>query len=65
MKRLYLSKYDKKIAGVCGGIGETFDIDATFVRLLFAILIFSPLPIVLFYLAAWAIIPRDKGYQSR
>ena len=62
MKRLYLSKEDKKIAGVCGGIGETFNIDSTFVRLVFAALLFSPLPIGLFYLAAWLIIPRDKGY---
>ena len=27
MRRLYLSKTDKKIFGVCGGIGETYDID--------------------------------------
>lgn len=32
-KRLYLSDTDKKISGVCGGIGEYFDIDSTLVRL--------------------------------
>lgn len=33
IKRLYLSKTDKKIAGVCGGIGEYFGVDSTLVRL--------------------------------
>ena len=32
-KRLYKSNTDKKIAGVCGGIAEYFNIDATLVRL--------------------------------
>ena len=33
-KKLYRSKNDKKISGVCGGIAEYFGIDATIVRLL-------------------------------
>ena len=32
-KKLYKSNTDKKIAGVCGGIAECFNIDATLVRL--------------------------------
>ena len=32
-KRLYKSRVEKKISGVCGGIAEYFDIDATLVRL--------------------------------
>ena len=32
-KRLYLSKTDKKICGVCAGIAEYFEIDPTLVRL--------------------------------
>jgi phage shock protein C len=32
-KKLYLSDSDKKIAGVCGGIAEYFEIDSTLVRL--------------------------------
>ena len=34
---LHLSETDKKIAGVCGGIGETFNIDSTLVRLLWVL----------------------------
>ncbi len=32
-KKLYKSSTDKKLAGVCGGIAEYFDIDSTLVRL--------------------------------
>ncbi len=32
-KKLYKSNTDKKLAGVCGGIAEYFNIDATLVRL--------------------------------
>lgn len=33
MKRLYRSKFDRKVCGVCGGIAEYFNIDPTLVRL--------------------------------
>ena len=36
-KRLYRSTRDKKLAGVCGGIAEYFDMDPTIVRLLWVI----------------------------
>ena len=32
-KKLYKSSTDKKLAGVCGGIAEYFNIDSTLVRL--------------------------------
>ena len=35
-KKLYRSKTDKKIAGVCAGIAEYFNIDPTLVRLAWA-----------------------------
>ncbi len=38
MKQLRKSNTNKKIAGVCGGIGEYFDIDPTLVRLGFVAL---------------------------
>ena len=38
MKKLYKSEYDRKIAGVCGGIAEYFNIDPTLVRLAWVIL---------------------------
>ncbi len=37
-KKLYKSSTDKKIAGVCGGIAEYFNIDPTLVRLAWVVL---------------------------
>ncbi len=57
-KRLYRSTTDKKIAGVCGGIAEYFDIDPTIVRIIAVILLLpGGLPGFLPYLILWAIIP--------
>lgn len=63
MKRLYLSKTDSKIFGVCGGIGETYDLDPTLVRLGFILLCFvtAILPMVLTYIIAWAIMPEKPA----
>lgn len=48
------------LTGVCGGLGETFDIDATLIRLVWAILsIFSVGTGLLLYIAAAIIIPED------
>ena len=60
MRRLYVSKDDRKIAGICGGIGETYDIDPTLVRLAMVFLCVATgiLPLVITYLVAWFIIPE-------
>lgn len=60
MKRLHLSKKDRKILGVCGGIGETYDIDPTLVRIIAVFLCLSTgvLPLLLTYFIAWIIMPK-------
>lgn len=56
--RLRLSGKNKKIAGVCGGIGERFNIDPVAVRIVFIILlIIFRLPVVAIYILCWAVIP--------
>jgi phage shock protein C len=63
MKQLHLSKKNKKIFGVCGGIGETYDIDPTLIRLIVVFLCFATaiLPVVLTYVVAWLIMPSPEG----
>ena len=39
VKRLYRSRKDRMLAGVCGGIGEYFNLDPTLIRLVFVLLI--------------------------
>lgn len=62
MTRLYRSETNKKIAGICGGIGEMMDIDPTIVRLVVALLalITAVVPFVIAYLLAWWIVPVGK-----
>jgi len=57
-KKMYRSVEDRKIAGVCGGIGEYFDIDPTLVRLLAVALVLAGGSGVLAYILAWIIIPE-------
>lgn len=37
MKKLYKSRSNKKISGICGGIAEYLDVDPTIIRLIFGI----------------------------
>lgn len=66
MKRLYRSDCDKKIAGVCGGIGALFNIDPVIVRLLFILiaLITGIFPMIITYIIAWIIIPTEAIAKS-
>ncbi|MGD0785639.1 MAG: PspC domain-containing protein [Sedimentisphaerales bacterium] len=61
MKKLYLSKSDKKILGVCGGLSEMLGIDSTIIRLavVFLCIITGILPLVATYIVAGIIAP-DK-----
>ncbi|MCX8129494.1 MAG: PspC domain-containing protein [Clostridia bacterium] len=59
-KKLYLSDTNKKIGGICGGLGEYFNIDATFLRLLWVVLVLFAGTGILAYLIAWMIIPRRQ-----
>lgn len=66
VKKLYLSRTDKKLLGVCGGIGESYGIDPTLVRLAWVIIcVFTAiLPGILIYLLAWLIIPLRPAEQD-
>lgn len=61
-KKLYLSDTDKKLGGVCGGIGEYLEIDSTIIRLLWVILIFMAGTGILAYIVAWAIVPKQPRF---
>ena len=59
-RRLFRSDTNKVFAGVCGGIGEYFNIDPTIVRIIAVILIFGFGVSVLAYIIAWLVIPRRR-----
>jgi phage shock protein C len=56
-KRLTRSSTDKKIAGVCGGLAEYFDLDPTLVRVLWLLLLFFAGTGFLAYLILWIALP--------
>ena len=61
MKRIYRSLSDRKIGGVCGGLGEYFDKDPVFFRLLFVVLGLVCGVGIIIYLLMWIIIPKNPS----
>lgn len=60
MKKLYRSSTNKKLAGVCGGLGEYFNVDPTIVRIIFVLLLLpGGFPGLIPYLVLWAIVPKS------
>ncbi len=60
-KRLYRSERSKVLGGVCGGLGEYFDLDPTLIRL-FAVLalFFSDGAVFIAYIVAWIVMPERE-----
>lgn len=60
-KRLYRSRKERKIAGVCGGIAELAGVDPVLVRLAWVALTFIAPPVgTIGYLACWLIVPEER-----
>ena len=58
-QKLYRSRDERMIGGVCGGLGEFFDIDPTLIRLLFVLLTIFGGSGVLVYLVMLLIVPEE------
>ena len=63
-KKLFRSRTDRKVAGVCGGISEYLEVDPTLIRLFWLIAIFCMGGALLAYLIAWIIIPGENGQNA-
>lgn len=64
-KRLYRSRQDRMIAGVCGGLGEYFNIDPTLIRLLFVAAVFFGVGGgALAYLIMMILVPEEPWQQA-
>jgi len=61
MNKLYRSKKNRIIAGVCGGIGEYFKVDPTLIRLLWLLvsIVSAGAGGAIAYIIAWIIIPEE------
>lgn len=58
-RRLFRSLRNKKIAGICGGLGDYFNIDPTIFRLLWIFLLLFYGTGILIYLILWIVIPQE------
>lgn len=61
-RKLYRSRSDSRLAGVCGGLGEFFEIDPTLIRLLTVAvtLMTGVFPGLIAYVVAWIIVPEES-----
>jgi len=59
VKRLYRSRDERMIAGVCGGLAEYFGIDPTIVRLLFVVGLFAVGGTFWVYLIMMLVVPEE------
>lgn len=57
-KKLKLSRNDRKLFGICGGVGEYFDIDSTLIRVLYLIATFftGVIPGIVLYFLLYVVI---------
>jgi phage shock protein C len=58
-KRLYRSRNDRKLAGVCGGIAEYYGWDPTLVRVAWVVLTLLGGSGILIYLVMWLVMPES------
>ena len=58
-RKLYRSTTNRQLAGVCGGLAEYFNLDATLIRVLFIVLAVLGGSGVILYIAMWIIVPKQ------
>lgn len=58
-KRLYRSRTDRMLAGVCGGLADYFNIDPTLIRLIFVFGTLLGGPGLVIYIVLWLIAPEE------
>ena len=63
-KKLYKSRTDRKICGVCGGIANYLNMDSTIVRLVTALLVLGMGSGLLIYFVAALIMDDEPGYYQ-
>jgi phage shock protein PspC (stress-responsive transcriptional regulator) len=60
LRKLYRSRRDKKLLGLCGGLSEMLNVDATLLRiLLIVVTIFTSGTVIFIYLIAGLVIPKE------
>jgi phage shock protein C len=59
VKRLYRSRDERMLGGVCGGLAKYLNTDPTLIRLLMVVFAFAGGPGIIAYLILWIIVPEE------
>ena len=59
IKRLYRSRDDRMLGGVCGGLAKYLDTDPTLIRLLWVLFALAGGPGIIAYLVSWIVVPQE------
>ncbi len=60
-RKLYRSRTNKVLGGVCAGLGEYFDIDPSLIRLLWVVIVLMGGSGILIYIILWIILPEEEN----
>jgi len=60
-KRLYRSRADRKIAGVCGGLGKYFKMDPVIFRIIWVVLVLGYGAGLVAYIIFWLAVPEEPA----
>jgi phage shock protein C len=60
-RKLYRSRSNRQVAGVCGGLAQYFNLDAMLIRILFIVLAVLGGSGIVLYLAMWIIVPNEPS----
>ena len=64
-KKLYRSRSDRLVGGVCAGLGKYLGVDPTVVRLVFVLTLFLTFTTsALVYFAFWLVIPEEPSLDE-
>ncbi len=62
--RLHRSETNRVIAGVCGGLGDYFNIDPTIIRIIFILMTIFGGSGILIYIILWLVIPTESSIHG-
>lgn len=60
-RRLWRSRKERKIAGICGGLGEYFGVDPFWMRLIFILFFLAGGTAFIVYMIMWLMVPLEPG----
>ena len=61
-KRLYRSRTERRLAGVCGGVADYLAVDPTLVRIIWVLFGFAGGPGILLYIIMAAVVPEEPEF---